>query len=69
MANKLVVGDLVSHRKNSDELLVVLGFTYRPARWGNKRLAKVFCSSTGKTKFVVEDQLVIVSPKKNENNT
>ncbi len=63
----LELGDLVSHRDRRDELLIVIGHTYRVSRWGNRRLMKVFCSSTGKQEYVLEDQLVIV--KKSEKSS
>jgi len=64
----LEIGDLVSHKSRTDDLFIVIGFTYRVSRWGNRRLVKLFCSTTGEKEFIVEDQLVRIDTKKDENN-
>jgi hypothetical protein len=64
----LEIGDLVSHKSRIDDLFIVIGFTYRVSRWGNRRLVKLFCSTTGEKEFIVEDQLVRIDTKKDENN-
>jgi len=64
----LEIGDLVSHKSRIDDLFIVIGFTYRVSRWGNRRLVKLFCSTTGEKEFIVEDQLVKKKKKKDENN-
>lgn len=58
----LELGDLVSHRDRRDELLIVIGHTYRVSRWGNRRLMSVFCSTTGRQEFILEEQLVMINP-------
>ena len=68
MAKFLEIGDLVSHKSRTDDLFIVVGFTYRVSRWGNRRLVKLFCSTTGEKEFIVEDQLVRIDTKKDENN-
>ena len=68
MPQFLELGDLVSHKSRTDDLFIVIGFTYRVSRWGNRRLVKLFCSSTGGKEFIVEDQLVRIDTKKDENN-
>ena len=68
MPQFLEIGDLVSHKSRTDDLFIVIGFTYRVSRWGNKRLVKLFCSTTGEKEFIVEDQLVRIDTKKDENN-
>ena len=60
------IGDLVSHKSRTDDLFIVIGFTYRVSRWGNRRLAKVFCSTTGETEFILEDQLVMINSIKSQ---
>lgn len=69
MARDLEPGDLVTHKSRSDDLFIVLGFTYRVSRWGNRRLIRLFCSTTGETEFILEEQLVMVSPKKSEKSS
>ena len=66
MAKNLANGDLVSRRDGAGELYIVIGFTYRVSRWGNRRLIKLFCSTTGKREYVLEEQLVIVNPANGE---
>lgn len=56
-------GDLVSHRSRTDDLFIVIGFTYRVSRWGNRRLVYLFCITTGKKEYIVEDQLVMINPR------
>ena len=68
MPQFLEIGDLVSHKTRTDDLFIVIGFTYRVSRWGNRRLVKLFCSTTGEKEFIVEDQLVRIDTKKDENN-
>lgn len=68
MPQFLEIGDLVSHKSRIDDLFIVIGFTYRVSRWGNRRLVKLFCSTTGEKEFIVEDQLVRIDTKKDENN-
>ena len=68
MPQFLEIGDLVSHKSRTDDLFIVIGFTYRVSRWGNRRLVKLFCSTTGEKEFIVEDQLVRIDTKKDENN-
>ena len=69
MAKNLEPGDLVTHRSRVDDLFVVLGFTYRVSRWGNRRLVKLFCSTTGKQEYILEEQLVMVNPKKGKKSS
>jgi len=69
VAKELVPGDLVSHRSRVDDLFIVLGFTYRVSRWGNRRLVRLFCSTTGKQEFILEEQLVMISPKKSKKSS
>jgi len=61
MAKNLKPGDLVAHRNRSDSLYIVLGFTYRVSRWGNRRIMKLFCSATGSLEYVLEEQLIAIS--------
>ena len=61
-------GDLVSHKTRMDDLFIVLGHTYRVSRWGNRRLIYLFCITTGKKEYVLEEQLVMINSIKNENN-
>ncbi len=60
-SDSLKIGDLVTHPSRSDDLFIVIGFTYRVSRWGNRRLVKVFCSTTGGQEFILEEQLIVVS--------
>ena len=62
-------GDLVYHRSRVDDLFIVIGFTYRVSRWGNRRLVRVFCSSTGRQEYILEEQLVIINSSKNEKSS
>tara|TARA_R110000751_G_scaffold35187_1_gene86731 strand:- start:375 stop:590 length:216 start_codon:yes stop_codon:yes gene_type:complete len=62
----LNAGDLTTHVDRTDDLFIVIGFTYRVSRWGNRRLMKLFCSSTGRVEFILEEQLVIVNPVNSE---
>mgnify|MGYP003120542176 FL=1 len=68
MAVGLEAGDLVSHKDRGGDLFVVLGYTYRVSRWGNRRLMKLFCSTTGKQEYILEEQLIVVSTVKNKKN-
>ena len=68
MAKFLEIGDLVSHKSRSDDLFIVIGFTYRVSRWGNRRLIRLFCISTGTQEYILEDQLVMINPVNNEEN-
>jgi hypothetical protein len=63
---ELEVGDLVSHRSRTDDLFIVIGHTYRVSRWGNRRLIRLFCITTGKREFILEEQLVIINPVNGE---
>jgi len=63
------IGDLVTHRSRSDDLFVVIGFTYRVSRWGNRRLVKLFCSTTGRQEFILEEQLIIINCSNNEKSS
>jgi len=66
---ELNAGDLTTHVDRTDDLFIVIGFTYRVSRWGNRRLMKLFCSATGRVEFILEEQLVIVSPVNSENSS
>jgi hypothetical protein len=66
--NSLIIGDLVTHPSRADDLFIVIGFTYRVSRWGNRRLVKVFCSTTGRQEFILEEQLIIVSAMRDKKN-
>ena len=66
MAKFLEIGDLVSHKSRNDDLFIVIGFTYRVSRWGNRRLIRLFCISTGTQEYILEDQLVMINPVNNE---
>jgi len=66
---ELEVGDLVSHRSRTDDLFIVIGHTYRVSRWGNRRLIRLFCITTGKREYILEEQLVIINPVNNEKNS
>ena len=66
---ELEVGDLVSHRSRTDDLFIVVGHTYRVSRWGNRRLIKLFCITTGKREFILEEQLVIINPVNSEKSS
>ena len=63
---ELEVGDLVSHRSRTDDLFIVIGHIYRVSRWGNRRLIRLFCITTGKREFILEEQLVIINPVNGE---
>jgi hypothetical protein len=69
VAKFLEIGDLVSHKSRNDDLFIVIGFTYRVSRWGNRRLIRLFCISTGTQEYILEDQLVMINPVNNEENT
>ena len=69
MARDLEPGDLVTHKSRTDDLFIVLGFTYRVSRWGNRRLIRLFCSTTGEKEFILEEQLVMVNPAKSEKSS
>lgn len=69
LAKNLNPGDLVTHRSRTHDLFIVLGYTYRVSRWGNRRLIKLFCSSTGKQEYILEEQLVMVNPAKSEKSS
>jgi hypothetical protein len=69
MAKNLVEGDLVSHKSRTDDLFIVIGFTYRVSRWGNRRLIRLFCTTTGEREYILEDQLVMINPVNNEKNS
>ena len=64
MAKDLSSGDLVTHRDRRDDLFIVIGYTYRVSRWGNRRLMRLFCSTTGKQEYILEEQLVMINPAK-----
>jgi len=66
---ELEVGDLVSHRSRTDDLFIVVGHTYRVSRWGNRRLIRLFCITTGKREYILEEQLVIINPVNNEKSS
>ena len=68
-SDSLKVGDLVTHRSRIDDLFVVIGFTYRVSRWGNRRLVKLFCSTTGRQEFILEEQLVVINPANSEKSS
>ena len=61
MAKNLELGDLVSRKDREGELYIVIGYTYRVSRWGNQRVMKVFCSTTGRQMFVLESILIIIN--------
>jgi len=67
--NSLKEGDLVTHRSRCDDLFIVVGFTYRVSRWGNRRLVKLFCSTTGGQEFILEEQLVMINPANSEKSS
>jgi hypothetical protein len=69
MAKGLISGDLVSDPSRTDELFVVIGFTYRVSQWGNRRLMKLFCSSTGRVELILEERLVVISPANSEKSS
>ncbi len=69
MAKELVDGDLVTHRSRTDDLFIVIGHTYRVSRWGNRRLIYLFCITTGKKEYILEEQLVMVNPKNNKKSS
>jgi hypothetical protein len=61
LAKNLELGDLVSRKDREGELYIVIGYTYRVSRWGNQRVMKVFCSTTGRQMFVLESILIIIN--------
>ncbi len=61
MAKNLELGDLVSRKDREGELYIVIGYTYRVSRWGNQRVMKVFCSTTGRQMFVLESILIVIN--------
>ena len=67
--DSLRLGDLVMRNSRSDELFIVIGFTYRVSRWGNRRLIKLFCSRTGGQQIVLEEQLVVINAANNEKSS
>jgi len=67
--DSLLEGDLVTHRSRTDDLFIVLGHTYRVSRWGNRRLIWLFCITTGRKEYILEEQLVIINSNKKEKNT
>jgi len=68
MAEFVEIGDLVSHNSRTDDLFIVIGFTWRVSRWGNRRLIKLFCITTGSREYIIEDQLVMINPANNQKN-
>jgi len=66
MAEFVEIGDLVSHSSRTDDLFIVIGFTWRVSRWGNRRLIKLFCITTGSREYIIEDQLVMINPANNQ---
>jgi len=62
-------GDLVTHKSRRDDLFIVIGYTYRVSRWGNRRLMRLFCSSTGKLEYILEEQLLIINRANNEKSS
>jgi hypothetical protein len=68
MSQFVEIGDLVSHKSRTDDLFIVIGFTWRVSRWGNRRLIRLFCITTGTQEYIVENQLVRIDTKKDENN-
>ena len=66
MAEFVEIGDLVSHNSRTDDLFIVIGFTWRVSRWGNRRLIKLFCITTGSREYIIEDQLVMINPANNQ---
>tara|TARA_R100001082_G_scaffold109375_1_gene86427 strand:+ start:836 stop:1045 length:210 start_codon:yes stop_codon:yes gene_type:complete len=69
VAKNLMLGDLVYHRDNAATFYIVVGFTYRVSRWGNRRLIKLFCATAGKIKMVLEEQLVLVNSVESEKSS
>ena len=65
----LCVGDLVSHRDREQDLFIVIGHTYRVSRWGNRRLMRLFCISTGEKEYVLEEQLVMINSKNSKKSS
>jgi len=68
VAKNLVNGDLVSRSGGTGELFIVIGFTYRVSRWGNRRLMRLFCSMDGSVVYILEDQLVVVNHAENKSD-
>ena len=66
MSQFVEIGDLVSHKSRSDDLFIVIGFTWRVSRWGNRRLIRLFCITTGTQEYIVENQLVMINSANNE---
>ena len=69
MAKNLELGDLVSRRDREGELYIVIGYTYRVSRWGNQRVMKVFCSTTGRQMFVLESILIVINSANSEKSS
>lgn len=65
----LYPGDLVSHKGRQHDLFIVIGHTYRVSRWGNRRLMRVFCSTTGEQEYILEEQLVIINSANSEKSS
>lgn len=66
MSQFVEIGDLVSHKSRTDDLFIVIGFTWRVSRWGNRRLIRLFCITTGTQEYIVENQLVMINSANNE---
>jgi len=69
MARDLSLGDLVTHRSRSEDLFVVIGYTYRVSVYGNRRLVRLFCGRTGQVELIIEEQLVMITPANKKTNT
>ena len=69
MAKDLSLGDLVTHRSRSEDLFVVIGYTYRVSIYGNRRLIRLFCGRTGQVELIIEEQLEIITSASKETNT
>ncbi len=69
VGGSLSPGDLVSHKDRSHDLFIIIGHTYRVSRWGNRRLMRVFCSTTGKQEYILEEQLVMINPANSEKSS
>ena len=69
MASDLKAGDLVARTNGSGDLYIVIGFTYRVSRWGNQRLMKLFCSSTGKQVYILERMLTVINSANSEKSS
>jgi hypothetical protein len=66
MSQFVEIGDLVSHKSRTDDLFIVIGFTWRVSRWGNRRLIRLFCITTGAQEYIVENQLVMINSSNNQ---